>query len=103
MDEILAYLKNCGTFYLATTEGDQPRVRPFGAVCAFEGKLYICTNNRKKVYHQMLENPKVEISAADKGSWLRLSAEGGSRPPPRGSRGDASGVRRFSHRHVRAG
>ena len=39
MEEVLKYLKECGTFYLATIEGDQPRVRPFGAVCAFEGKL----------------------------------------------------------------
>lgn len=75
MDEILAFLRTCGTFYLATVEGDQPRVRPFGAACIFEGKLYICTNNRKKVYDQMLKNPKVEISGTDKGSWLRLAGE----------------------------
>ena len=75
MDEIVAYLKQCGAFYLATVEGDQPRVRPFGAVCAFEGKLYICTNNQKRVYAQMLSNPKVEISARAQGGWLRLEAE----------------------------
>ena len=75
MDEIVAYLKQCGAFYLATVEGDQPRVRPFGAVCAFEGKLYICTNNQKRVYAQMLSNPKVEISAMAQGGWLRLEAE----------------------------
>jgi len=81
MDEILAFLKKCGTFYLATVEGDQPRVRPFGAVCVFEGKLYLCTNNRKKVYHQILKNPKVEICGTDKGSWLRLVGE--AIPDPR--------------------
>lgn len=75
MEEIYEYLKTCGTFYVATVEGDQPRVRPFGAACVFEGKLYICTNNQKKVYAQMLKNPKVEISAAQGGGWLRLEAE----------------------------
>ncbi len=73
MNEVLEFLKNCGTFYLATVEGDQPRVRPFGAVCAFEGKLYIVTNNQKKVYKQMLENGKIEISGMYKGQWIRLS------------------------------
>ena len=66
MEEVLKYLKECGTFYLATIEGDQPRVRPFGAVCAFEGKLYIITNNKKPVYQQMLKNPKIEISGMSK-------------------------------------
>ena len=75
MDEIVTYLKQCGAFYLATVEGDQPRVRPFGAVCTFEGKLYICTNNQKRVYAQMLSNPKVEISAMAQGGWLRQEAE----------------------------
>jgi uncharacterized pyridoxamine 5'-phosphate oxidase family protein len=75
MDEILAYMKNSGAFYVATNEGDQPRVRPFGAVCVFEGKMYICTNNKKPVYAQMLKNPKIEISCMGKGDWLRLEAE----------------------------
>jgi len=75
MNEILNYLKECKTFYLATTEGDQPRVRPFGAVCEFEGRLYITTNNQKKVFDQMQKNPKIEISAMNKGTWIRLEAE----------------------------
>lgn len=50
MKEVLDYLKACGTFYLATNEEGQPRVRPFGAVCEFEGKLYITTNNKKAVF-----------------------------------------------------
>lgn len=75
MKEILQYLKNCGTFYLATCEGGQPHVRPFGAVCEFEGKLYIVTNNQKKVYQQMKENGKVEICGMYKGTWLRLEGE----------------------------
>lgn len=75
MKEVLDYLRNCGTFYLATSEGDQPRVRPFGAVCEFEGKLYIVTNNQKDVYKQMLANPKVEICGMHAGTWMRVSGE----------------------------
>ena len=75
MKEVINYLKECGTFYLATTEGEQPRVRPFGAVCEFEGKLYIVTNNQKDVYRQMLKNPKVEISGMNQGTWIRITGE----------------------------
>ncbi|MCH4039367.1 MAG: pyridoxamine 5'-phosphate oxidase family protein [Lachnospiraceae bacterium] len=75
MKEIYEYLKNCGTFYLATVEGDRPQVRPFGAVCEFEGKLYIVTNNQKEVYKQMKANPKVAISGMYKGTWIRVSGE----------------------------
>jgi len=75
MEEIFEYLRDCGTFYLATTEGDQPRVRPFGAVAIFEAKLYIETGNVKKVFAQMMKNPKIEISGMGKdGTWLRLAA-----------------------------
>lgn len=59
------FLKGAGTFYIATVDGDQPRVRPFGAVCEFEGKLYITTNNKKDVFKQMLNNPKIEISKSE--------------------------------------
>lgn len=75
MNELLEYLKSCGTFYLATCEGDQPHTRPFGAVCEFEGKLYIATNNKKDVFAQMKKNPKVEISGMDKGTWIRVKAK----------------------------
>lgn len=75
MNEVLDYLKSCGTFYLATTDGNQPHVRPFGAVCEFEGKLYIVTNNRKKVYAQMADNAKIEICGMQKGTWIRIEAE----------------------------
>lgn len=60
MDKALEFLKDCGTFYLATNEGDQPRVRPFGAVFEYEHKLYIVTNNTKKCFKQMLQNPKLK-------------------------------------------
>lgn len=75
MNRAMDFLRESKTFYLATVEGDQPRVRPFGAVCEFEGKLYIVTNNQKKVYAQMMANPKVEISGMAGGKWIRLSAE----------------------------
>lgn len=72
MNEIIEYLKNCGTFYLATSENGQAHVRPFGAVCEFEGKLYIVTNNQKKVYDQMKENGKIELCGMYNGSWIRV-------------------------------
>lgn len=75
MKKALEFLQESRTFYLATTEGDQPRVRPFGAVFEYEGKLYIVTNNKKECFKQMLENPKVEISAMNKGKWIRLAGE----------------------------
>ena len=75
MKEVLAYLKESGTFYLATNDGARPRVRPFGAVCEFERKLYIVTNNQKPVYKQMTANPKIEISSMNKDTWIRLEAE----------------------------
>lgn len=75
MKEVLEFLKSSGTFYLATVEGDQPRVRPFGAVCEFENKLYIITNNQKEVYKQIAANPKVEISGMAGGKWIRLRAK----------------------------
>ncbi len=75
MDQIIEFLKECGTFYLASVENDQPHVRPFGAVTEFEGKLYICTNNTKDVYQQLLINPKVEVSATLQGRWIRLTGK----------------------------
>ena len=74
MQEVYEFLKNCGVYYLATAEGDQPRVRPFGTVDIFDGKLYIQTGKIKAVAQQMLANPKVEISAmAADGRWRWLS------------------------------
>ncbi len=75
MEQIINFLNECGTFYLATMEEDQPRVRPFGAVAEFEGKLYLCTNNTKEVYRQLLANPKAEVSATIKGDWIRLTGK----------------------------
>ena len=76
MNKTLEFLKDSGTFYLATTEGNQPRVRPFAAVFEYEGKLYIVTDNTKKCFKQMVENPKVEISCMNKkGQWIRVTGE----------------------------
>ena len=75
MNEVYEFLKKCGTYYLATTDGDQPRVRPFGTVDLFEGKLYIQTGKVKDVAKQMKANPKVEISGMAEGKWIRLAAE----------------------------
>lgn len=74
MQEVCEFLKQCNTYYLATTDGDQPRVRPFGTAEIFEGKLYIQTGKVKKVYRQLKENPKVEISGMTDGKWIRLEA-----------------------------
>lgn len=75
MNEVYEFLKKCGTYYLATLEGDQPRVRPFGTVDVFDGKLYIQTGKVKDVANQMKANPKVEISGMADGKWIRLAGE----------------------------
>ena len=73
MERVCKFLKDAGTYYLATVEGDQPRVRPFGTAHIFEGKLYIQTGKVKAVSRQLAANPKVEICAFMKGKWLRLA------------------------------
>lgn len=75
MEKVCAFLKSAGTYYLATVEGDQPRVRPFGIAHIFEGKLYIQTGKVKPVSRQLAANPKCEICAFHKGQWLRLAGE----------------------------
>ena len=73
MNKVVDELKNVKTFYVATIDGDQARVRPFSSVTEFEGNLYICTNNTKDVYKQIINNPKIEISGMSNGSWIRVS------------------------------
>ena len=73
MQEVYEFLKKCGTYYLATVEGDQPRVRPFGTVGIFEGRLYIQTGKVKDVSKQLQANPKAEICAFADGKWLRVA------------------------------
>lgn len=72
MQEVYDFLKKCGTYYLATVEGDQPRVRPFGTIDMFEGKLYIQTGKVKEVSKQLQANPKAEICAFANGTWVRI-------------------------------
>ena len=75
MQEVYEFLKSAGTYYLATVEGDQPRVRPFGTVAVFEGKLYIQTGKIKPTSHQLHENPKAEICAFKDGKWIRVAGK----------------------------
>lgn len=75
MERVCNFLKEAGVYYLATTEGSQPRVRPFGTANIFEGKLYIQTGKIKPVSKQIGINPLVEICAFKDGAWLRLAGE----------------------------
>ena len=75
MKRVYDFLKAADTYYLATVEGDQPRVRPFRTVNIYEGKLYIQTGKVKPVSKQIAANPKVEICAYKDGSWLRVAGE----------------------------
>ena len=75
MQEVYEFLKKAGTYYLVTVEGDQPRVRPFGTVNIFDGKLYIQTGKIKPCSRQLLANPKAEISAFHNGTWIRVAGE----------------------------
>ena len=73
MERVCQFLKDAGVYYLATVEGDQPRVRPFGTAHIFEGKLYIQTGKAKPCSQQILTNPKVELCAFHQGTWLRIA------------------------------
>ncbi|MCR4939415.1 MAG: pyridoxamine 5'-phosphate oxidase family protein [Treponemataceae bacterium] len=75
MKEVYDFIKKCGTYYLATDEGGQPRVRPFGTINLFEGKLYIQTGKVKEVSKQIQNNPKVELCCFDGNEWCRLAGE----------------------------
>lgn len=77
MKEVFDFVKKCGTYYLATEENGQPRVRPFGTIDMFEDKLYIQTGKVKPVSKQLATNPKAEICCFDgaTGAWLRIACE----------------------------
>ena len=75
MEEVCEFLKKCGVYYLATLDGNQPRVRPFGTVNIFEDKLYIQTGKSKDVFKQIMANPNVEVSGFVDGVWIRLSGK----------------------------
>lgn len=76
MNEVLQFLTDNPTFYLATTDGAIPRVRPFGVALKFDGRLCFCTNNQKNVYQQLKANPHFEVAVTAKnGEWLRLQGK----------------------------
>lgn len=75
MERVCSFLKEASVYYLATVEGDQPRVRPFGTAHIYDGKLYIQTGKSKPVSRQLAANPKAEICAFKDGTWLRLAGE----------------------------
>ena len=73
--KVLEFLDSAQTYYLATVEGDQPRVRPFGTALVYNNKLYIQTGKVKAVSKQLALNPKAEICAFKDGKWIRISGE----------------------------
>lgn len=75
INKVATFLEEAGTYYLATVEGDQPRVRPFGTILVYEDKLYIQTGKVKDVSKQIAANPKVEITAFKDGAWVRVAGE----------------------------
>ena len=75
MEEVFELLKKIGTYYLATVAGDKPRVRPFGTVDLYNGKLYIQTGKKKDVSKQIEKNPNVELWAFQDGVWVRVSGK----------------------------
>lgn len=75
VEQVLDFLNNAKTYYVATVEDDQPRVRPFGAHMIFEDKLYLVTNNQKACFKQMIANPKVEVCGMAGGKWIRIAGK----------------------------
>ena len=75
MEEVKTFLKEAGVYYLATVDGNKPKVRPFGTAEIFEDKLYIQTGKSKDVYKQIIANPNVEICAFNNGKWIRIAGE----------------------------
>ncbi|WKY44315.1 pyridoxamine 5'-phosphate oxidase family protein [Eubacteriaceae bacterium ES2] len=72
MNEVIEFLNECGTFFVSTVDGDQPKVRPFGFVMEHDGKLCICTNNQKPVFAQLKANSAIEICGCKGPDWVRL-------------------------------
>ncbi|TGE36180.1 pyridoxamine 5-phosphate oxidase [Desulfosporosinus fructosivorans] len=76
MKEILKYITEAKTFYIATTDGDKPKVRPFGFIMEFENKLYFCTSNQKDVCKQLVANPNFEVcTMSGNTQWIRLQGK----------------------------
>lgn len=75
LTKVLAFLDDAQTYYLATVDGDQPKVRPFGTALVYNDKLYIQTGKIKDVSKQLAKNPKAEICAFKDGKWIRITGE----------------------------
>ena len=75
IQKVYDFLNDAETYYLATVDGDQPRVRPFGTVLLSDGKIYIQTGKSKDVSKQLAANPKAEICAFKNGEWIRVAGE----------------------------
>ena len=75
MQEVVDFIKECRIFYLATVEGDQPRVRPFGIVEIYNDRIYILTGKKKNVFKQIEKNNKVELCCAQDNKWLRIEGK----------------------------
>lgn len=75
IEKVYQFLEDAQTYYLATVEGDQPRVRPFGTALLYDGRLYIQTGKVKPVSKQLAANPKFELCAFMNGKWLRVAGE----------------------------
>ena len=76
MNEILKFIKDAGIFYIATVEGDKPKVRPFAFAMEYQNKIYFCTSNQKNVYNQLKSNPQFEACTMSKdGRWIRLQGK----------------------------
>ncbi len=75
MEEVKEFLKEAKVYYLATVDENKPKVRPFGTIEIFEGKLYIQTGKKKDVSKQIQKNPYVEICAFNNGKWIRIAGK----------------------------
>ena len=75
INTILNFLKEAGVFYLATTENNLPKVRPFGIIDLIDNSLYMVTLKRKEVYKQMVQNPHIQLCAMKSdGTWIRIDS-----------------------------
>ena len=75
MKRVYDFIKGCGIYYLATVDGNEPKIRPFGTIDIFEDKLYIQTGKCKPIYRQLLDNPNVELCACKDNRWIRVSGK----------------------------
>lgn len=75
MKRVYDFIKDCGIYYLATVDGNEPKIRPFGTIDIFEGRLYIQTGKCKPIYKQLLDNPNVELCACKDNRWIRVSGK----------------------------